>query len=185
MTTPGPCGGIGSGMGHIWMSAPPAILLIMLPIDKASAVLRPSSKVFAAGAPGVPAAARVADSAALIFVCDADFATFKAPADARGIPRHAGRKPMKTSRLPGPGKSGNIMCAVESVVRAAGIPAIVHLLHRAALTAQDVQNHSAGHDQVASVVQSPWLVMLQPTGQLTLNQLALKERLAIQGFYQE
>src|SRR5262245_39481966 len=59
VTTPGPCGGSGSGVAQTWMSAPPAAPLIMLPIVAAAVAFTVSSAAFAAGAPGVPAAASV------------------------------------------------------------------------------------------------------------------------------
>ncbi|MEZ5393293.1 MAG: hypothetical protein R2724_10570 [Bryobacterales bacterium] len=103
MTTPGPCGGTGKGVVHRWMSAMPAIEVIIEPMAAAAAALVASSAAFAAGAPGVPAAASVADSATLIVVSLICFAACSAAAAAAGTPRHAGKNPIRTVGLPGPG----------------------------------------------------------------------------------
>src|SRR5258708_7028444 len=66
MTTPGPCGGIGSGVVQAGMSAPPAMLMMSAPMEASAAPLVASAVAFAAGPPGVPAAAVAAASAALI-----------------------------------------------------------------------------------------------------------------------
>src|SRR5262245_20960652 len=102
------------------MSAPPAALVIADPICAAAAAFTPSSAAFAAGAPGVPAAASVAASAALIAVSDVCFAACRPAAAAAFTPRHAGREPISTFMLPGPGPSIGGRCATESVTRAAG-----------------------------------------------------------------
>src|SRR5574339_99458 len=81
-----------------------------------------SSAALATGAPGVPAAARVAASAVLMAVSAICFADCNAAAEARGIPRQAGNPPIKTLMLPGPPvKTGGIGCATESVILAAGL----------------------------------------------------------------
>ena len=73
-TTPGPCGGIGSGVAQTWMSAIPAAPLIIDPMEVAAVAFAVSSAALAAGAPGVPAAASVAASAAWSTLSDAAFA---------------------------------------------------------------------------------------------------------------
>src|SRR5262249_42856326 len=110
------------------MSAPPAMLVIMLPICAAQAALVASSAALAAGAPGVPAAAIVAASATCIAVSDTCFAACRAPAAAAGTPRQAGRPPIPTVELPGPTpRTGGIGCAALSVTLAAGLCAITGL----------------------------------------------------------
>lgn len=39
ITTPGPCGGTGVGVAHMWMSAPAAALVIALDIEDRQAAL--------------------------------------------------------------------------------------------------------------------------------------------------
>jgi hypothetical protein len=81
-----------------------------------------SSATLAAGKPGVPAAARVAASAALIPASLTAFADSIAPAEAKGIPRQAGKFPINTLRLPGPPvKTGGRGWATASVILAAGL----------------------------------------------------------------
>ena len=60
ITTPGPWGGRGKGVTQAWMSAPAADEVIVEPIDAAAVPFAVSSAALAAGAPGVPAAAKVA-----------------------------------------------------------------------------------------------------------------------------
>src|SRR5262245_28884587 len=121
ITTPGPCGGIGKGVAQEWMSAPPAELEIILPIDAAEAAFTDSSAAFAAGAPGVPAAARVAASATLMAVSEICLAACNAPPTAPPTPLQAGSDPISTFRLPGPGpKTGGSGCTTLSVTLAAG-----------------------------------------------------------------
>src|SRR6266508_860558 len=110
------------------MSAPPAMLIIMLPICAAQAALVASSAAFAAGAPGVPAAAIVAASATCITVSDTCLAPCRAPAAAAGTPRQAGIPPIHTVGLPGPTpRMGGAGWATLSVTLAAGLPAITRL----------------------------------------------------------
>src|SRR5262249_14112443 len=112
------------------MSAPPAMLEIRLPTAAAAAALVASSAAFAAGAPGVPAAANVAASATLIVVSETCFAACSAAAAAAGTPRQAGKFPINTLRLPGPGASiGGAGCATLSVSLAAGFPGITSSKH--------------------------------------------------------
>lgn len=121
ITRPGPCGGIGRGVTHAWMSAPPDAAEIALDIELKAAVLAASSANFAAGAPGVPAAAVEAATAVWIAVSATVFAAWSAATAASGIPRHAGRKPIKTFKLPGPGDStGGSGWTTLSVILAAG-----------------------------------------------------------------
>src|ERR1700720_2881138 len=70
ITTPGPCGGIGKGVAHMWISAPPAAAEICAPIAAPAAVFAASSAALAAGKPGVPAAATVAACATLMVLSD-------------------------------------------------------------------------------------------------------------------
>ena len=79
------------------------------------------SAAYAAGAPGVPAAAAVAAIETFTATSAAVFAACSAATAASGIPRQAGRNPMKTFKLPGPGiNTGGSGCATLSVVLAAG-----------------------------------------------------------------
>ena len=71
----------------------------------AEAALVVSSAAFAAGSPGVPAAATVAASAVVIAASDAAFATWSPAAVAAGMPRQPGNAPINTFGLPGPGVS--------------------------------------------------------------------------------
>jgi hypothetical protein len=121
MTIPGPCGGIGKGVRHAWMSDPPAADEIALPMVAAAVAFTVSSANFAAGAPGVPAAATVAASATFIAASETAFAACIAAATAGFTPRHAGRKPIKTVMAVGPPVSiGGNGWATVSVTRAAG-----------------------------------------------------------------
>jgi hypothetical protein len=121
ITTPGPCGGIGSGVTQAWMSAPPAALVIVELICASCCVFTNSSAAFAAGAPGVPIAAAVAAAAVFSAMSDAALAAWSPAAAAVGIARQAGRNPMSVFRLPGPGVStGGNGCTTGSVIRAAG-----------------------------------------------------------------
>jgi hypothetical protein len=89
----------------------------------AAVALVVSSAVLAAGNPGVPAAARVAASAALIAVSLIRFADCIAAAEAKGIPRQAGKLPINTLGLPGPPvNTGGRGWATGSVILAAGFP---------------------------------------------------------------
>jgi hypothetical protein len=102
------------------------MLVIMPPICAAAAALMDSSAAFAAGAPGVPAAAMVAASAALIAVSDTCLADWSTAAAAAGTPRQAGKDPMNTLELPGPGPSnGGRGWATLSLTLAAGFPGIL------------------------------------------------------------
>jgi hypothetical protein len=74
MTTPGPCGGRGNGVAQAWMSAPIAEEVIIEPIDAAAVAFAVSSAALAAGAPGVPAAAKVAACATWMVVSETCFA---------------------------------------------------------------------------------------------------------------
>ena len=121
LTTPGPCGGTGDGVVQRWISDMPAIPLIMLLIAVSVAVFVACSAAYAAGAPGVPAAAAVAATAVFTAMSATTFAAWRAAAAAAGIPRHAGKKPIKTFILPGPGvKTGGSGWATLSVILAAG-----------------------------------------------------------------
>ncbi len=123
ISTPGPCGGIGSGVEHTCMSAPAAALVIAEDIEERAAVFVASSAAFAAGAPGVPAAAVEAATAVLIAASAADFAACSAATAASGIPRQAGMKPINTETLPGPGERvGGSGCAVVSIKALAAGP---------------------------------------------------------------
>ena len=120
-TTPGPCGGIGSGVAQRWMSAPPAAPVIIEPMVAAAVALAVCSAASAAGAPGVPAAAMVAASATWIAASEVALAAWIAAAAAAVTPRQAGRPPISTVKLPGPGWStGGSGCATGSRMRAAG-----------------------------------------------------------------
>ena len=66
ITTPGPCGGIGKGVEQLWISAPTALLTIVLLMLAAAVAFVACSATLAAGNAGVAEAARVAASAALI-----------------------------------------------------------------------------------------------------------------------
>src|SRR2546430_2209279 len=102
------------------MSAPPAAPEIMLPIVAAHVALVVSSAALAAGAPGVPAAAIVAACATWIAVSEPCFAACNAAAAAAVTPRQAGRNPISTFMLPGPGvRTGGKGCATLSVILAA------------------------------------------------------------------
>jgi hypothetical protein len=80
------------------------------------------SAILAAGNPGVPAAGLVAASAALIPVSLTAFADSIAPAEAKGIPRQAGKFPINTLGLPGlPVNTGGRGWATASVILADGL----------------------------------------------------------------
>src|SRR5215831_7045491 len=101
------------------------MLVIRLLICAAAAALVASSAAFAAGAPGVPAAASVAASATWMVISDVCLAACNAPATAPGMPRQAGSIPINTFGLPGPGpRTGGAGWRTLSVKRAAGFPGI-------------------------------------------------------------
>src|SRR3982751_1406884 len=103
------------------MSDPPAAAEIALPIAAAAPALTSSSAAFAAGAPGVPAAATVAASAVLIAASDIAFAACIAAAAAGLTPRHDAKKPIITVIAVGPPvKTGGRGCETGSVILAAG-----------------------------------------------------------------
>jgi hypothetical protein len=103
------------------MSAPAAAPDIIEPIAAAAAAFVASSAAFAAGAPGVPAAARVAASAVFIVASETAFAACNAAATAGLTPRQAGRNPISTVVAVGPPvNTGGNGCATESVILAAG-----------------------------------------------------------------
>src|SRR5688572_1979084 len=77
------------------------MLLINVPIAAAAAPFTVCSAARAKPAPGVPAAAFVAISAALTAVSAMAFAAWRALATEAGTPRHAGLPPMNTVGLPG------------------------------------------------------------------------------------
>ncbi len=91
MTTPAPCGGGGKGTGaaetHMWISAPPAELVIVALMDAASAAFNASSAAMAAGAPGVPIAAVRVASEAVTRTSDAVFAAIRPATAAAPMPR--------------------------------------------------------------------------------------------------
>jgi hypothetical protein len=81
-----------------------------------------SSAILGAGNAGVAVAARVAASAALIPVSLTAFADSIAPAEAKGIPRQAGKLPINTLGLPGPPvNTGGRGWATASVILADGL----------------------------------------------------------------
>ena len=103
------------------MSEPPAADEIVDPIVAAAVAFTVSSAALAAGAPGVPAAAKVAASAVAIAASDIAFAACSAAATAGFTPRHAGKNPIITVMAVGPPvKTGGNGCATESVILAAG-----------------------------------------------------------------
>src|SRR5258708_4673011 len=106
MTTPGPCGGTGRGVVQTCLSAGVALMRAL--IAASAVVLTSSAAAFAAGPPGVPAAAVAAASATLIAVSATFLGPCKSCATAANTLRHAGRNPIFTSGLAGPGcnKSG-------------------------------------------------------------------------------
>src|SRR5919202_4970676 len=105
------------GVVHILICAPPALLVIVLLMVAAVVAFVVSSAPFAAGAPGVPAAASVAASAVPIVMSAVCLADSKAAVATKGIPRHAGNPPINTLTLPGPPvKTGGKGCAPESVI---------------------------------------------------------------------
>jgi hypothetical protein len=90
-----------------------------------AAVFAAFSAALAAGKASVPTVAFVAVSTDLIIASDAFFACCKPAAEPEGIPRHAGKFPMKTLGLPGPPvKTGGIGWDTLSVTLAAGLPMI-------------------------------------------------------------
>jgi hypothetical protein len=114
--------GSGKGVAQLWISAPPALLTIVLLMLVAAVAFVVSSAILAAGNPGVAAAARVAASAALIPVSLSAFADSIAPAEAKGIPRQAGKLPINTLGLPGPPvNTGGRGWATASVILADGL----------------------------------------------------------------
>jgi hypothetical protein len=114
--------GSGKGVAQLWISAPPALLTIVLLMLAAAVAFVVSSANLAAGNAGVPAAAFVAASAALIPVSLTAFADCIAPAEAKGIPRQAGKFPINTLALPGPPvNTGGRGWATASVILAAGL----------------------------------------------------------------
>ena len=97
----------------------------MLLIVAEAVALAPCSAAKAAGAPGVPAAALVAASAAWMAVSLACLADCKAATAAAGIPLHAGKLPISTLWLPGPPvNTGGKGWATLSVILAAGLDII-------------------------------------------------------------
>jgi hypothetical protein len=94
--------GSGKGVAQLWISAPPALLTIVLLMLAAAVAFVVSSAILGAGNTGVAVAARVATSAALIPFSLSAFADSIAPAEAKGIPRQAGKLPINTLGLPGP-----------------------------------------------------------------------------------
>ena len=80
--------------------------------------------ILGAGNAGVAVAARVAASAALIPVSLTAFADSSiAPAEAKGIPRQAGKFPINTLGLPGPPvNTGGRGWATAFVILAAALP---------------------------------------------------------------
>jgi len=66
--------GSGKGLAQLWISAPPALLTIVLLMVASAVAFVVSSGILAAGNPGVAAAALVAASAALISVSLSAFA---------------------------------------------------------------------------------------------------------------
>jgi hypothetical protein len=114
--------GSGKGVAQLWISAPPALLTIVLLMVASAVAFVVSSAILAAGNAGVAAAALVAASAALIPVSLSAFADSIAPAEAKGIPRQAGKLPINTLGLPGPPvNTGGRGWATASVILAAGL----------------------------------------------------------------
>ena len=114
--------GSGKGVAQLWISAPPALLTIVVLMVAAAVAFVVCSAILAAGNAGVAAAARVAASAALIPVSLTAFAASIAPAEAKGIPRQAGKFPINTLGLPGPPvNTGGRGWATASVILAAGL----------------------------------------------------------------
>jgi len=115
--------GSGKGVAQLWISAPPALLTIVLLMLAAAVAFVVSWAILAAGHPGVAAeAALVAASAALIPVSLSAFADSIAPAEAKGIPRQAGKLPINRLGLPGPPvNTGGRGWATASVILADGL----------------------------------------------------------------
>ncbi len=87
----------------------------------AAVALAVSSAALAAGAPGVPMAARVAASAAFRVASEVALALWMEAAAAPPTPRQAGSLPISTVGLPGPGcRTGGRGCMTGSMIRAAG-----------------------------------------------------------------
>ena len=115
--------GSGKGVAQLWISAPPALLTIVLLMLAAAVAFVVSSAILGAGNAGVAVAARVAASAALIPVSLTAFADSIAPAEAKGIPRQAGKLPINTLGLPGPPvNTGGRGWATAFVILAAALP---------------------------------------------------------------
>src|SRR4051794_24724518 len=102
-----------SGVPPLGVAALAAIEAIMLLIAAPVETLVACSAEYAAGAPGVPAAATVAASAAFTVAAAVACADCKAAPAAAGNPRQAGNPPIKTFGLPEPGLSG-VPCEVTS-----------------------------------------------------------------------
>jgi hypothetical protein len=115
--------GSGKGVAQLWISAPPALLTIVLLMLAAAVAFVVSSAILGAGNAGVAVAARVATSAALIPFSLSAFADSIAPAEAKGIPRQAGKLPINTLGLPGPPvNTGGRGWATAFVILAAALP---------------------------------------------------------------
>jgi len=130
ITKPGPCGtGIGGvGMGHMCMLAPVEAIAPAIAFAAVVRAIFPAvSAAIAAGAAGVPDAAFVADSKVFIATSAAAFAACNAAPAPVGSASHAGRNPIRTLGLGGPGANG-IPWAVTSDNRAAGPWGIVSIV---------------------------------------------------------
>jgi hypothetical protein len=100
----------------------PLLTIVLLMLASAVAFVV-SSAFLAAGNPGVAEVALVAASAALMPVSLSPFADSIAPAEAKGIPRQAGKLPIHTLGLPDPPvNTGGRGWATASVILAAGLP---------------------------------------------------------------
>src|SRR5690349_1343800 len=96
ITTPGPWTGSGGNVAHRWMSAPDADMALC------AAAVMDALRVCSAGK-AAPALDAVAASAVATAASAAALAVASAAAMAAGMPRHAGRLPISTLKLPGPG----------------------------------------------------------------------------------
>ncbi len=93
----------------------------MLLTEADIAVFSVCSAAYVAGPASVGAAATVAASATLIAVVATRFAAWTAAPAAAETPRQAGKKPISTLGLPGPGvKTGGSGCITLSKILAAG-----------------------------------------------------------------
>lgn len=120
MTTPSPWGGEGTGQ-KCWSAIPNSATSASKAFLAAwRRFCLVASKAAAAGSPDAKAALIAAETAAIAAFRATVLATNFVPC---GIPRQAGRKPINTLRLPGPGES-SAPWAVISPRHAAGRPVL-------------------------------------------------------------